>query len=981
MLIKLKSIYKVKTDEFSGVLKNKARLVAQGFRKEEGINFEESFAPVSRIEAINIFVANAANKNMAIFQMDVKTAFLNGKLKEEVYVSQPEGFVYQDNPSHVYKLKKALYGLKQAPRTWYNTVSSFLISQHISKGAVDPTLFTRKAGNDLLLGIDMIKRYKEAAVATNMSDDVRVGMKSSKSVPVTTDSNRNSGIPRAVDIHIWYDSQVVDSQVFDCQVNDKYKTGERYHAVLPPYIGNFMPLKPNLVLADEEEYAFSESITSVPAVATSKVKTSESKPKSVSEPLIEDWISDSEDENETEFKSKLRKPSFAKVEFVKSNEHVKIHRESVEKVENNKQAKHPRKNSQSPRGNKRNWNNLMTQKLGSNFEFKNKACYVCGSFNHLIKDCDFYEKKMVEKPVWNHASRVNHQNSQRSTYPHPKGKFVPKAVLIKSGHKTLNTASLNSSKAAVSVNTTRPINTAYLRPTVNSARTASNVFNKAYSHVRRPFNKFTTNKNSNLNEKVNTIRRNVTNVGSKAVVSDNKGNEANAVKASACWVWRPKQKVLNHVSEQRHMTGNKSYLSYYEEIDGGFIAFGGDPKGGKIASKGKISTVRKPVKYAEMYKSQNPRGNQRNWNNQKSQQLGSDFVMYNKACFVCGSFDHVQANCNYHQRERVVSGSNYTRVNYNYSAKKAHPNAHRNMVPRAVLMKTGLRTLNTARPVNTAHPKTTIYSARPMSHFSKSAQSTVKRPYQMRTTLTNKNFSKKFNIAMGKFYTARLNTTVVNAVRANQVNTVKVSAWNMSYLSDFKEFNGGYVIFGGGAKGERIIVVAGTNSNDFVDGSLFDSSTKNTINNEPQPSSDAGKKDDDGGIDNQEGPENSSQEVNIVGPSINTASTNINTGSLNINIVSLLVTTAPLEATHADFFGDETKLDMSNITNPYLVPTTPSTRIHKDHLLYHVIGDVQSGVQTRRMSKTTNEQGFIIVVYERKTHEDLHTYQFACFLS
>ncbi|GJR88011.1 ribonuclease H-like domain-containing protein [Tanacetum coccineum] len=171
--------------------------------------------------------------------------------------------------------------------------------------------------------------------------------------------------------------------------------------------------------------------------------------------------------------------------------------------------------------------------------------------------------------------------------------------------------------------------------------------------------------------------------------------------------------------------------------------------------------VRKPVKYAEMYRSQTPRGNQRNWNNQKSQQLGSDFVMYNKACFVCGSFDHVQANCNYHQRERMVSGNNYTRVNYNYSAKKAHPSAHRNIVPRAVLMKTGLRPLNIARPVNTAHPKNTIYNARPMSCFSKSAQSTVKRPYRMRTTLTNKFFCQKVNTAKGKVNTVRQNTAVV----------------------------------------------------------------------------------------------------------------------------------------------------------------------------------------------------------------------------
>nr|GFB99298.1 retrovirus-related Pol polyprotein from transposon TNT 1-94 [Tanacetum cinerariifolium] len=151
MLIKLKGIYKVETNEFGGVLRNKAKLVAQGFKQVEGIDFEESFAPVARKEAIRVFIANSANKNMTIFQMDVKKDFLNGEFKEEVYVSQPKGFVDQDNPSHVYKHKKALYGLKQAPRVWYDMLSSFLISQHFSKGAVDPTLFTRKSGNDLLL--------------------------------------------------------------------------------------------------------------------------------------------------------------------------------------------------------------------------------------------------------------------------------------------------------------------------------------------------------------------------------------------------------------------------------------------------------------------------------------------------------------------------------------------------------------------------------------------------------------------------------------------------------------------------------------------------------------------------------------------------------------------------------------------------------------------------------------------------------------
>ncbi|GJT90359.1 retrovirus-related pol polyprotein from transposon TNT 1-94 [Tanacetum coccineum] len=133
------------------ILKNKARLVARGYRQEEGIDFEESFALVSRLEAIRIFLTFAAHMNMVVYQMDVKTAFLNGNMREEVYVSQPDGFVDPDNPYHMYKIKKALYGLKQAPRAWYDMFSSFLISQDFSKDSVDPTLFIYRQGKELLL--------------------------------------------------------------------------------------------------------------------------------------------------------------------------------------------------------------------------------------------------------------------------------------------------------------------------------------------------------------------------------------------------------------------------------------------------------------------------------------------------------------------------------------------------------------------------------------------------------------------------------------------------------------------------------------------------------------------------------------------------------------------------------------------------------------------------------------------------------------
>ncbi|GJY90383.1 retrovirus-related pol polyprotein from transposon TNT 1-94 [Tanacetum coccineum] len=120
-------------------------------KREKNIDFEESFAPVARLEAIRIFLAFVAHMNMVVYQMDVKTAFLNGNLREEVYVSQPDGFVDPDKPNYVYKLKKALYGLKQAPRAWYDMLSSFLISNDFSKGSVDPTLFIRREGKELLL--------------------------------------------------------------------------------------------------------------------------------------------------------------------------------------------------------------------------------------------------------------------------------------------------------------------------------------------------------------------------------------------------------------------------------------------------------------------------------------------------------------------------------------------------------------------------------------------------------------------------------------------------------------------------------------------------------------------------------------------------------------------------------------------------------------------------------------------------------------
>nr|GEV16117.1 hypothetical protein [Tanacetum cinerariifolium] len=150
-VINIMWLWKNKRDEENTVIHNKSRLVAKGYAQKEGVDFKESFAPVARLGAVLLFIAYAAHKSFTFYQMDVKTAFLYGPLKEEVYVNQPDGFVDPCHPDKVYHLKKALYGLKQAPRAWYHELFNFLVSKGFSKGSIDPTLFITKRRGDILL--------------------------------------------------------------------------------------------------------------------------------------------------------------------------------------------------------------------------------------------------------------------------------------------------------------------------------------------------------------------------------------------------------------------------------------------------------------------------------------------------------------------------------------------------------------------------------------------------------------------------------------------------------------------------------------------------------------------------------------------------------------------------------------------------------------------------------------------------------------
>jgi hypothetical protein len=146
-----KWVFHNKQDEHGVVIRNKAQLMANGYSQVECLDFDKTYAPVARLESIRILLAYATYHGFNLYQMDVKSAFLNGPIKEEVYVEQPPGFEDSEYPNHVYKLSKALYGLKQAPRAWYKCLRDFLITNGFKVGKADPTLFTKTIANDLFV--------------------------------------------------------------------------------------------------------------------------------------------------------------------------------------------------------------------------------------------------------------------------------------------------------------------------------------------------------------------------------------------------------------------------------------------------------------------------------------------------------------------------------------------------------------------------------------------------------------------------------------------------------------------------------------------------------------------------------------------------------------------------------------------------------------------------------------------------------------
>ncbi|GJZ51706.1 putative ribonuclease H-like domain-containing protein [Tanacetum coccineum] len=324
-------------------------------------------------------------------------------------------------------------------------------------------------------------------------------------------------------------------KLIECQIVDNYKKGLGYNAVPPPHTRKFMPPLPDLSFTGLDEFANEpvdencndKSSEEEPKVSDDK-EEEVSKPKVVKKTVV----------SQPKVEKKTVRPSKDKKEFVKSKPQRKTTRKTVKQVD-------------------------------CNYHQNNK----------------WFQNQRMVKPVWNNAQRVNHQNFTKKSHPSAKKNIVPRAVLMKSGLVSINTARQNISKAAVLVNTARQVNADHSKTTVN---------------VARPMGKNVTTARPKV--VVNAARP-------KVVVNAVKGNNFYVVKTSVCWVWKPKNRVLDHVSKHnsasitlkkfdyvdtqggsKHMTGNMSYLTDYEEIDGGYIAFRGNPKGGKITRKCTIKT-------------------------------------------------------------------------------------------------------------------------------------------------------------------------------------------------------------------------------------------------------------------------------------------------------------------------------------------------------------------------------------------------------
>ncbi|GJV79153.1 putative ribonuclease H-like domain-containing protein [Tanacetum coccineum] len=662
--------------------------------------------------------------------------------------------------------------------------------------------------------------------------------------------------------------------------------------------------------------------------ATNHVRIEESKKvkENIDAPIIEDWVSDDEEEVEPipKVEKKTAIPTATKKEVVKPEKPV---RRSVRYAEMYR--------SQRPCRNQRSWNGQKSNQLGYNFVFNNKACFICGSFDHIQYSCPNAHKHMV-----------------------------PRAVLMKTGLKTVNSArtvntvrSVNTARpfsTARSFNTDKPSYTSHPKSTVHCARPRTHFQNQAQSTIQRPLYKRTTltKRSQNQNvitgiQTVNTGRQNVNTVRARGF---------NAVKPSACWVWKPIKpngaslvfNKYNYIDARgrsngcsRHMSGNIAHLSDFKDFDGGYVTFDGGANGGRITGKGTIKTDKldfddvyfvKELKFNLFSVSQ--MCDKKNYDNMYSFDMKNIVPKDGLTCLVAKATS--EESMLWHRRLGHINFKNINKLvkeNLDFSANGVAERKNRTLIEAARTMLADSKLLQTVR-------------------------------------------------ARKQFYCLLVKNRIIWQVdgKSDEENKPMIEGNGPKWLFDLDSLTQSM---------NYVPVVAETFSNDFagIQG-VSESSTSSQQDQEnqdcivmpiwkdasyfgaatPRSVVDAQIQNKDGLHDKNDAAEMSHndsslkdnsttvQQVNTARPKINTSSIEVSTAVPEVNTATPEDLVGPSHASE-DTQVEDQEIELGNIPPSYAVPTTPHTRIHKDHLIEHVIGEVHSSVQTRRMTTFLRESG------------------------
>ncbi|GJU54204.1 ribonuclease H-like domain-containing protein [Tanacetum coccineum] len=597
------------------------------------------------------------------------------------------------------------------------------------------------------------------------------------------------------------------------------------------------------------------------------------------------------------------------------------------------------------RGNQRNWNGQKSNQLGKDFVMYNKACFICGSFNHLQINCD------------NHQRKGNSRVDAKTTHPSVLRNMYPKVVFLKTGLTPLNNV--------------RPVNTAYPKTAVHCAKSNTHFFKQAQSTAKRPFYKQTTL----TRRSVHTAKGLYYNGRPRAVNTARfYSRQVNVVRG------KPQLDDKGFINSgcARHMTRNIAYLSDFKEFDGGYVAFGGGAYGCRITSKGTLKTDN--LDFEDVY-----------FVNELKFNLFGILQMCEKKNYVLFTDTKclvLSLNFKLPDENQILIKILRKDNMYNFDMKNIVPKESLTcLVAKATLEESMLWHIRLGhinlKKINKL-VKDNLVRGLPTKHF-ENDQTCVA---CLKGKQHRASYKSKLGLLRKNGVAERRNRTLIEAARTMLADSkLPTTFWAEAVSTACYEQN-------------KLCYTVTS------DTSFFDSPTKDVDNCELKTANDAQKQVEDGPNNKnaqQErfGDDSSTKDVNAVRQHVNTASPDINTGSLKLNVVGPSVNTASsnehdspeymftmgvsstLEATHIESFSDEDEpeVDLGNITNSYTVPTTPNTRIHKDHPIDNVIGDVKSSVQTRKMTKPTSEQGFLSDVYEQKTHETLNTCLYACFLS